>query len=261
MARNDFRAVAKAYVGLLLVPIVIPVALLVKLLPLKKTRDRDTNEVTSYISNFLNDAGGEWDWDDFTSVPITDPALEAIRAEAVMVELPLDAAGRAKLENLLLRAKSVQNSDRSRPYPHGVDCVWLASDRDGYVGAFAKAGVGPIPTSELSCEYGSVEDIEKLVSALPRCSPARSLLPKDVPSFYALAERGFFVFDWQDAHRAGPDCTRKYESVAVPINPIMTANLPSPLVGFATCVTLDDIAFADVHSVEISSLTECSEGQ
>ena len=261
MARNDWRAVAKACVGLLLVPIVIPVALLVRLLPLKKTRDRDTNEVASYISNFLNDAGGEWDWDDFTSVPITDPALEAIRAEAVMVELPLDSTGRAKLEGLLLRAKSLQTDNRGRPYPLGVDCIWLASDRDGHVGAFVTAGVGPIPTSELNCECGSVEDIEKLVDALPRFSPARSLLPIDVPSFYALAERGFFVFDWQDAHRTARDCTHKYDAVAVPINPIMVANLPEPLAGFATCVTLEHLKFADGHAVEISRLTPCDEGE
>ena len=155
----------------------------------------------------------------FHKFPITNRALEAIRAEAFMVELPLDSAGRIKLESLLLRAKSLQMSNGSHPYPLGVDCVWLASDSNGHVGAFVTAGVGPIPTSELNCEYGSVEGIENLVNALPRISPARLLLPIDVPSFCALAERGFFVSDWQDVHRASRGCTRKYEPVAVPINP------------------------------------------
>src|SRR5579862_3974791 len=120
---TDWHAVAKGCLALVLLPIAIPVALLARLLPLKKTRDREPNEVVGYISDFLKDTGGEWDWDDFTSVPITNPALEAIRAEAVMVDLPLDSAGQIKLESLLLRAKSLQISNRSRPYPLGLDCV------------------------------------------------------------------------------------------------------------------------------------------
>jgi hypothetical protein len=40
---------------------------------------RTPNEVAQYIENFLTGKGGAWDWDDFTSVPITNPNLEAIR--------------------------------------------------------------------------------------------------------------------------------------------------------------------------------------
>ena len=36
-------------------------------------------EVATYLRNFLTGQGGEWDWDDFTSIRIKDPFLEDIR--------------------------------------------------------------------------------------------------------------------------------------------------------------------------------------
>jgi hypothetical protein len=71
-------------------------------------KDREPAEVAQFISNFLSGTGGEWDWDDFTSVPITNPALEAIRAEAEMVQLPLNSTGRLALESLLKRTKALE---------------------------------------------------------------------------------------------------------------------------------------------------------
>jgi hypothetical protein len=137
--------------------------------------------------------------------------------------------------------------------------VWLASDRDDHVGAFVTAGWGLIPIDVLTFEHGSVEDIEEYVTELPRISTARLTLPDDVPSFTAMAERGFFVYDWQDAHRSLRDHTRKYDPVAAPANPIRTADLPDPLIGFATCVTFNHLSFADGKALDISSLMECCE--
>jgi hypothetical protein len=104
---TDWHSVAKICLGFVL----FPVALLIQLLPLKRTRDREPSEVAQYISKFLNGTAGEWEWDDFTSVPITNPALEMIRAEAEMVQLPLGSAGRITLENLLKRAKALDRAD------------------------------------------------------------------------------------------------------------------------------------------------------
>jgi hypothetical protein len=36
-------------------------------------------EVKAEILKFLDGSGGDWDWDDFTSVPIKDPFLDAVR--------------------------------------------------------------------------------------------------------------------------------------------------------------------------------------
>ncbi len=65
------------------------------------------SEVVEYLSEFINDKGGQWDWDNFISVEIADPALESIRARAAMVELPLNNEGRKVLRQLLSEAESI----------------------------------------------------------------------------------------------------------------------------------------------------------
>jgi hypothetical protein len=40
---------------------------------------RTPHEVADIIEKFLDGTGGRWDWDDFTSMRIKDPALDAIR--------------------------------------------------------------------------------------------------------------------------------------------------------------------------------------
>jgi hypothetical protein len=85
----------------------IMVQLVVRLFGLKNSADLTPDEVAGYLQNFIGGRGGDWDWDDFTSVPITDPALEAIRQEAEMVPLPIDDAGISKLRQLLARARSL----------------------------------------------------------------------------------------------------------------------------------------------------------
>jgi hypothetical protein len=40
-------------------------------------------EVMKAIEDFLNHQDGEWDWDDFISIPLDDPELEAVRMECL----------------------------------------------------------------------------------------------------------------------------------------------------------------------------------
>ena len=40
---------------------------------------RSRAEVADIIERFLDGTGGQWDWDDFCSVRIKDPELDAIR--------------------------------------------------------------------------------------------------------------------------------------------------------------------------------------
>lgn len=91
----------------ILLPLVIPaiIALLAyHFFPsTKKARARTPQEVAKILRNFINGTGGEWDWNDFTSTPISDPELDAIRQEADGVTLPVDEAGLAKLRELLDR--------------------------------------------------------------------------------------------------------------------------------------------------------------
>jgi hypothetical protein len=83
----------------LLVIVALPVAAIAGLFASPKKRE--AGEVASYLRNFINGGGGEWDWDDFTSVPIADPRLEDIRRRAGAVELPATDDGVAVLRGLL----------------------------------------------------------------------------------------------------------------------------------------------------------------
>jgi len=42
-------------------------------------------DVADTIEAFVNDTSGEWDWDDFISIPLKDPELEAIRKRCGMM--------------------------------------------------------------------------------------------------------------------------------------------------------------------------------
>jgi len=78
-----------------------------RLFGIGKTIDRSAADVAGFIRDFIDGTGGDWDWDDFTSVPITSPELESIRAQADMIELPVDAAGMDQLKELLERAEAL----------------------------------------------------------------------------------------------------------------------------------------------------------
>ena len=97
-----------------LAPFVIPIILLIilaeRLFGLKSSSDLTPRDVETYLQDFLDGGGGDWDWDDFTSIPITDPALERIREEAAFVELPLTDEGRATLRQLLEKVRAMQQT-------------------------------------------------------------------------------------------------------------------------------------------------------
>jgi hypothetical protein len=93
--RNVLSIAAKA----LLVIVALPVAVLAGLFGSREKRNPD--EVAAYLRNFIDGKGNEWDWDDFTSVPIADQTLEAIRQKAAAVDLPVTDRGLATLRELL----------------------------------------------------------------------------------------------------------------------------------------------------------------
>lgn len=68
---------------------------------------KELNYTVKSIQNFLNDNGGKWDWDDFTSCSLRNPNLNSIRKRALSVDLPLDDEGRVMLENLLIEAQAL----------------------------------------------------------------------------------------------------------------------------------------------------------
>jgi hypothetical protein len=72
----------------ILAPIAVVGALIVRLFGLGTVRDRTAAEVARYIREFIDGTGGDWDWDDFESVPIRDPHLDRIRREAARAGPP-----------------------------------------------------------------------------------------------------------------------------------------------------------------------------
>ena len=89
--------------------ILVPTAIIVKLLmlPFERPIERSPSEVAAYLRDFIDGTGGDWDWDDFTSIPIANPSLEAIRREASEFD-SLDTPEAAEvLERLYSKAKAL----------------------------------------------------------------------------------------------------------------------------------------------------------
>lgn len=101
--------------GVVAATILIPIAIVVKLIsmPFERPVKRTPQEVAQYLRGFLSDSGGEWDWDDFTSIPLSDPSLESIRQRAASVELPITDEGRRTLVALLGEAEAASERRRA----------------------------------------------------------------------------------------------------------------------------------------------------
>lgn len=84
MQRTSGAAIS-GWAAILLVPFLLPAALIAAVWPGRRTVDRTAEDVAGFIGDFIDGSGGEWDWDEFESVPITDQALNAIRVAAVRV--------------------------------------------------------------------------------------------------------------------------------------------------------------------------------
>ena len=93
------RSVLTKAAKVLLVIVTLPIAVIAGLFASAEKRSPD--EVADYLRNFIEGLGGEWDWDDFISVPIADPHLESVRKRAAAVDLPVTEQGLTTLRGLL----------------------------------------------------------------------------------------------------------------------------------------------------------------
>jgi hypothetical protein len=145
-----------------------------------------------------------------------------------------------------------------RPYPEGVDCCWLASDRIGQLGVFVTGGSGPIPAHVLLPAY-PLDQIEETVLDLPKASDIdlRVRVPRP-DRFVALAERGFFVYDWSDVHRT-EQYIDEYELMALPYRPITLDLLPDHFADMARAVRFSTISFASAWRIDVRAHMACRE--
>jgi hypothetical protein len=145
-------------------------------------------------------------------------------------------------------------------YPLQIDCVWVASDRNGKLGAFITAGCAPIPTEAFDEEFMDVPDIEQRIGVMPTVSKCQ-LLTRHIPrpdDYIALAERGFYTFDWTDVHPRGPRLNA-YELVALPERPAAIDALPHELVAMATALKLARVDFSSASRLDVRLHRACSE--
>ena len=145
-----------------------------------------------------------------------------------------------------------------RPYPEGTDCCWLASDRDGHLGVFVTRGRGPIPAQALLETY-PLDRIEEQLLALPKASDIdlRVRMPH-TDRLVALAERGFFVYDWSDAHRT-EQYIDEYELTTLPYRPLAIDLLPESLSDAARWVRFNASAFATAWRIDVRVHMACRE--
>lgn len=103
---------AKVLLVIALAPLALVAGIISTVFGLKEKRS--ASEVATYLRNFVGGGSGEWDWDDFTSVPIADPRLESIRDRAAMVTLPASKEGTQVLLELLAEAEALAAQESGR---------------------------------------------------------------------------------------------------------------------------------------------------
>ena len=104
--RRVMRLISVAGKTLLLIvaiPLALIAALVSTLFGLKE--ERSAAEVATYLHNYIEGGGGEWDWDDFMSLPIADPQLDDIRLKAIEVTAPDTEEAPTVLRQLLSEAE------------------------------------------------------------------------------------------------------------------------------------------------------------
>lgn len=102
-------------IGCILGVILLPPFIILKLIimPFEKGAQRSPKYVAQYIRDFIDETGGGWDWDDFSSIPLADPRLETIRVSACDVSLPCGDEELAELEALFDEAQNLAQQNRA----------------------------------------------------------------------------------------------------------------------------------------------------
>jgi hypothetical protein len=145
-------------------------------------------------------------------------------------------------------------------YPEGIDIVWLAADGSGNVGTFVTGGSGPIPSDVLNSKNGPLEDVEELLCDVPRISEAHLLVNVKRPDdFVAMAERGFYVYDWSDVHRTAREAIGGYELVAEPLSPLSTQHIDSKIAAALRGIKLKDASFPEMRVLDVRKHLACRE--
>jgi len=136
-------------------------------------------------------------------------------------------------------------------YLSGVDYVWIATDKDGLLAIFVTGGAGAIPIAALQDIQTGSGELEATFLQLPVISEVDLLVNYPRPDdFEAMAERGFFTYDWRDVHRVKRDHSGKYEKITAPQKPIRIRDLPPSLQILARRTTFN-LSFLSADAINI----------
>lgn len=136
-------------------------------------------------------------------------------------------------------------------YPDGIDCMWIAVDQVGMLGAFMSAGGGDIPTNAIQSTIILLEELEEKILQFPISSlvDLKIHLPRS-DDFIALSERGFFVYDWSDVHHS--KYSNGYELISVPRTPTYLKQLPKNYLIYLQALHLKKSSFQDSNFINIT---------
>ena len=108
----------------------------------------------------------------------------------------------------------------------GVDCGWLAIDRDGHVAVFFTGGEGPIHDDADAYDAAAATAMRGMTATFPFELLVAYRRPED---FVEAASRGLYAYEWSDAHRVDRERIEGYELIARPDHPIHWTQLPEPV--------------------------------
>lgn len=138
-------------------------------------------------------------------------------------------------------------------FDDGFDCMWIASDKDGYVAAFFTAGQGPIPGLAVKNKKLALDDIEDEVYKLLMISDVDlHIVVKRPDDFIEMSKRGFFVYDWRDIARTSNQASNQYELVSSPKEPILVNELADPILSMTTSIVFSQISFKESLGIDIN---------
>lgn len=114
----------------------------------------------------------------------------------------------------------------------GREFDWAAKDTHGSVGYFSTAGVAPVPRTCLSGD-SAFETLFEDVMDLPAISTIQIVdtSSRDISDWIAVAERGFYAYDWSKK-------MSRYELIVRPDQPVHVESLPDRVRVTATATTL-----------------------
>ena len=136
-----------------------------------------------------------------------------------------------------------------------ADVAWFGVDSLGQAAAFITAGRAPIPRDLLNRADIDLAKLEQIANRLPKIG--EGLLVErsgNMSSFVALAERGFFVFDWSDVHRTRVEHINEYERVCAPTIPLMIGLIDRLELA---AIQFEPIIFGNSKTISIHDFVEC----